>query len=80
MAVEDLDALNSAPEILVGGLTFEVLNEGLANMFSLKIVPIPPAPMDMSDDAKATLSAPVFPMPPLPGPSTPGRSPGPSDA
>ena len=70
---EQLDHLNQNPALLVGGLTYATLIEGLSKMFTLTIAGVPPANGTTPNADKETKYATIFPMPPFLGITTSGR-------
>ncbi|MEP4699590.1 MAG: hypothetical protein ABJZ79_00445, partial [Parasphingorhabdus sp.] len=71
--LDEINQWNQNPDLLVGGLTYETLIEGLGNMFTLDIVSLPPDDGSLADEEKEDKYATVFPMLPFLRLSTAGR-------
>ncbi|MFW2543896.1 hypothetical protein ACN2XU_14740 [Primorskyibacter sp. 2E107] len=70
---KDVNSLNQSPEHLVGGLTYDVLLQGLGKMFTLNVTNPPAAPAGMAAEEKEDKYATIFPMPPFLTLATKGR-------
>jgi len=70
---KQIDCLNQRPDLLVGGLDYATLLEGLGNMFMLSVDGIPEDDGLTANEDKAVKHAAIFPMLPFLGLKTTGR-------
>lgn len=73
ITTEQIDGLNQNPDLLVGGLNYNILLSGLGNMFKLSVDSLKPDDGSQRAEDKDEVYATIFPMPPFLTLATKGR-------